>query len=138
MPSCIKNKVHKVIVDSYLSYFYYISQSHISLSIWTQVLVVAVVKSKASYSVMIARQTLRSLSGEENYKNGENLNFSTIFNFFHACMSANARTSDGFEQSIFKSSSQKVLATSILQCLKFKASCFILVQIIFCLIHTDF
>ena len=29
-------------------------------------------------------------SGEGNYKNGEKLNFSTIFYFFNACMSGNA------------------------------------------------
>ena len=53
MPWCTKNKDHKVVADSLLLR----DKSLILLPIWQQVLVVAVVKSKAPYLVMIARQT---------------------------------------------------------------------------------
>ena len=54
MPSCIRNKVHKVVVDSY--FYYTISHTFRCQFGHKYVLVVALVKSKA-YSVMITRQT---------------------------------------------------------------------------------
>ena len=99
MPRCIKNKVHKVILDSFLLR----DKSRISLSIWPQVLVVAVVKSKAPYFiVMIAQQTSRSLVSNRE-----------LSNFFHACMTANTGMSDGPQESVLKSFSPKSISHQI-------------------------